>query len=156
MASDVTISSGVLVGLGLQAAFGQAVFDPITAALVGLWVIRQAVKIFMETNMELMDGSPSTVYYRDVFEAVYSVKGALNPHRTRMRRIAGLWDIDIDIEVEPSLTVEQAHLIACKVERAIKERLENIYDIVVHIEPKGDSAGAAEGYGLSAEEIMGK
>jgi divalent metal cation (Fe/Co/Zn/Cd) transporter len=71
-----------------------------------------------------------------------------------MRRIAGLWDIDIDIEVAPNLTVSEAHKIATQVERAIKDRVEGIYDIMVHVEPEGDHHEQdAEGFGLSEKEI---
>jgi len=69
----------------------------------------------------------------------------------RMRRIAGLWDIDIDIEVPPNKTVIEAHWIAYKVEKAIKERVENVYDIMIHVEPEGNTEN--EGYGLSEESL---
>jgi divalent metal cation (Fe/Co/Zn/Cd) transporter len=67
-----------------------------------------------------------------------------------MRRIAGLWDIDIDIEVDPDITVREAHQIATEVELAIKSRVEGVYDIMVHVEPVGDS-GKHEGFGLREE-----
>jgi cation diffusion facilitator family transporter len=154
MTGDVILSVGVLTGLGLSIKTGIAVLDSITAILVGLWVIRSAAGIFIETNMELMDGSAETGAYKAVFDAVHSVPGAGNPHRTRMRRIAGLWDIDIDIEVDPDLTVYAAHRIATQVELAIKNRLEGIFDIMVHVEPAGDHLrGDKEGYGLTEEEI---
>jgi cation diffusion facilitator family transporter len=154
MAADVVISAGVLLGLGLSMLTGIGAVDSVTAILVGLWVIKSAVGIFTEVNMELMDGSAGQDSYRAVFEAVHSVPGAGNPHRTRMRRIAGLWDIDIDIEVAPGITVWEAHLIASQVEAAIKNRVEGVYDIMVHVEPLGDSRGQNnEGYGLSEEGL---
>jgi divalent metal cation (Fe/Co/Zn/Cd) transporter len=61
--------------------------------------------------------------------------------------MAGLWDIDLDIEVAPALTVMEAHGIAHRVEAAIKERMEGVYDIMVHVEPAGNRE--EEGYGLS-------
>jgi cation diffusion facilitator family transporter len=152
MGADVILSAGVLAGLGLSIGSGAAAADLVTAILVGLWVIRSAVSIFIEVNLELMDGSAGLEAYRAVFDAVRSVNGAGNPHRTRMRRIAGLWDIDIDIEVAPDLTVSAAHGIATRVEEAIKDRVEGIYDIVVHVEPAGDRR-QGEGYGLSEKEI---
>ncbi|MDR2135886.1 MAG: cation diffusion facilitator family transporter [Treponema sp.] len=155
MAGDVILSLGVLAGLGLAIETGAAVLDSVTAILVGLWVIRSAVGIFIEANLELMDGSAETDAYRAVFDAVHSVPGAGNPHRTRMRRIAGRWDIDIDIEVAPDLTVYAAHRIATQVELAIKGRLEGIFDIMVHVEPSGDHhRGDTEGYGLNEEELF--
>jgi cation diffusion facilitator family transporter len=152
MGADVILSVGVFIGLGFSIGIGAAAVDSVTAILVGLWVIRSAVGIFIEANLELMDGSAGTEAYQAVFAAVHTVEGAGNPHRTRMRRIAGLWDIDIDIEVAADLTVSAAHRIATQVEEAIKARLEGIYDIVVHVEPAGDRR-QGEGYGLSEREI---
>ncbi|MDR2617393.1 MAG: cation diffusion facilitator family transporter [Treponema sp.] len=147
MTSDVLLSTGVLAGLGLSYWLDLESADAVMAILVGLWVIKSAVGILMEVNLELMDGSGGAEPYQAVFDAVRSVEGAGNPHRTRMRRIAGLWDIDIDIEVKPGLTVLEAHRIAQQVEKAIKERVEGVYDIVVHIEPAGNQED--EGYGLT-------
>jgi cation diffusion facilitator family transporter len=149
MVGDVVISSGVLLGVGLSILLHLGILDPIIAMLVGLWVIRSAVSIFLEANMELMDGSSDTAIYTAVFNAVKTVPGTINPHRTRMRRIAGLWDIDIDIEVDPEMKVRDAHHIANQVERAIKDSVEGVYDIVVHIEPAGEEdKHDQEQYGL--------
>jgi cation diffusion facilitator family transporter len=148
MSGDVILSAGVLAGLGLSMFFKVGLIDSAAAILVGLWVIKSAVGIFLEANTELMDGGSNREFYQAVFTAVRSVEGAGNPHRVRMRRIAGLWDIDIDIEVAYDITVSQAHQIATNVERAIKERVEAVYDIMVHIEPAGFNH-KREGYGLS-------
>ena len=151
MTADVFLSAGVLLGLGLSMVFGIGLIDSIAAILVGLWVIKSAFGIFMEVNAELMDGGSYKDYYKILFDAVKSVEEAGHPHRVRMRRIAGLWDIDIDIEVSPNKTVVEAHWIAYKVEEAIKARVENVYDIMVHIEPAGNLED--EGYGLSEETL---
>ncbi|MDR2419650.1 MAG: cation diffusion facilitator family transporter [Treponema sp.] len=152
MLADVGISFAVLLGLFLSRLTGVGVIDSVVAILVGLWVIKAAIEIFLETNFELMDGSAKESYHA-VFEAVHSVRGAGNPHRTRMRRVAGLWDIDIDIEVDPTLTVREAHTIAEAVAKAIKERVE-VYDIMIHVEPIGDSTDRYdEGYGLREHQV---
>ena len=151
MVSDVLLSVGVLAGLGLSMFFNIGVIDSWAAALVGVWVIKTALGIFGEANTELMDGGSDRSFYRIVFEAVKSVEETGNPHRVRMRRIAGLWDIDIDIEVPPDKTITEAHTIAKKVEIAIKERVENIYDIMVHVEPAGNLED--ESYGLCEESL---
>ncbi|MDR3167206.1 MAG: cation diffusion facilitator family transporter [Treponema sp.] len=154
MTADIILSGAVLLGLGLAMIFNLGAIDSLAALLVGLWVIKSAIDIFIETNLELMDGASGRESYRAVFEAVHGVPGAGNPHRTRMRRIAGLWDIDIDIEVDPDLTVQEAHTIASQVERAIKELVEGVYDIMVHVEPWGDQKRQKnEGYGL-CEAVM--
>jgi cation diffusion facilitator family transporter len=151
MSADVLLSAGVLAGLGLSMFFKIGVIDSWAAALVGLWVIKSALGIFWEANAELMDGGSGRDHYREVFEAANSVEGVEKPHRVRMRRIAGLWDIDIDIEVPPNKTVIEAHWIAFNVEKAIKDRVENVYDIMIHVEPTGNVED--ESFGLSEETL---
>jgi cation diffusion facilitator family transporter len=156
MASDVVISAGVLAGLLFSELFGIGSIDSAAALLVGLWVIKASVGIFLGVNAELMDGGEGAAQYRAVFEAVHSVPGAGNPHRTRIRRIAGFLDIDIDVEVDGRLSVRDAHAIATRVEKAIRLRLENVFDIMVHIEPAGDLSNMEnEAYGLSEKTVDG-
>jgi cation diffusion facilitator family transporter len=151
MAADVLTSVGVLIGLGFSMFLNIGAIDLIAAMLVGIWVIKNAVSIFLETNVELMDGTQSDESYRLLFEAVRSVPGAGRPHRTRMRRIAGFWDIDLDIEVDSALTITQAHEIASKVEDAVKARIDHIFDIMVHVEPAGNKQ--VEGFGLTEKSF---
>ena len=151
MSADVLLSVGVLAGLGLSMFFNIGVIDSYAAILAGVWVIKSALGIFIEANTELMDGGSEKNYYQLVFDAVNSVEEACNPHRVRMRRIAGFWDIDIDIEVAPNKTVIEAHWIAYRVEEAIKARIENVYDIMVHVEPSGNVED--EGYGLCQDSL---
>ena len=154
MASDVFISLAVLIGLIVSALTDTAYADTIIAILVGAWIIKTAIGIFLESNLELMDGNNDIEPYRIIVEAVNAVGGASNPHRARMRRVAGLWDIDLDIDVNPTTSVLEAHRIATRVEKEIKQRLENVFDIVIHIEPRGDKT--AEAYGLSEDEMGGE
>ncbi len=151
MQSDILISSAVLVGLVLTRLLQIPVLDSVAALLVGLWILRTAYGIFMETSLELMDGLKDPTIYPVIFQAVDSVSGAVNPHRTRVRKLANMYIIDLDIEVEGTLSVHRAHGIAARVEKTIKERLDNVYDVVVHVEPLGN-VEQDERFGLSDAE----
>ena len=59
--------------------------------------------------------------------------------------------MDLDIEVDGSLQVREAHKIAKNVEKAIKEKNKNIYDVHVHVEPSGNVED--EKYGVSNDEV---
>ena len=107
----------------------------------------------MELNIELMDGNTNDILYKQLFEAVNSVEGAHNPHRARIRRMANLLDIDLDIEVDAEISIYEGHCIAEKVTSAIKEKIENVYDVMVHIEPYGTHNNEEEGFGLSEKDI---
>jgi cation diffusion facilitator family transporter len=154
MVSDVLVSLGVLAGLLISRLTGSGYADAVIAALIGLWIIKTAVGIFLETNQELMDGNNNIKPYRVIVDAVNSVEGADNPHRARIRSIAGFWDITFDVDVDPHLTVIEAHDIASRVEKEIKRRLTHVFDVMIHVEPRGDTA--AETFGLSEEAMSGE
>jgi len=151
MTGDILITLGVLVGVVITTLTHSIYADSIIAILIGIWIIKNAVGIFLESNLELMDGNNNKTEYMNVLDAVHSVKGVQNPHKLRMRRIGGFWDIDLDIEVDPNMTVAQAHDITCAVECEIKKRMEHVYDIVIHVEPIGDKT--CEAYGLNEQDI---
>ena len=106
----------------------------------------------MKTNIDLMDGVNDTSLYNQLFDAVHQVSGAHNPHRVRARKIGSHYMVNLDIEVEASLSVKQAHEIARDVEKSIKENLHNIYDVMVHVEPLGNKE-ADEKYGITESQI---
>ncbi len=150
MRGDVVTSVAVLVGLALAFLTGIPVLDKILAILVALWIIKNAIGIFLEANTELMDGTADRGPYLDLFNAISSVPAAGNPHRVRLRRIGSMLVADLDIEVDPHMTVAQGHDIALAVEAAIKDAMPEIYDVIVHIEPNGNVE--KERYGLTASD----
>ena len=151
MQNDILISLGVLIGLGSTFILGLPILDSVTALIVSFWIMRTGWGIFMETYTELMDGTREPGIYTAVFEAVESVKGAANPHRTRIRKLANMYIIDMDIEVDGAISVKEGHKLASKVEEKVKASLENVYDIIVHIEPLGNIE-KNERFGLSSDK----
>ncbi len=152
MQNDVVISLGVLTGLIFTIFLDKPILDLITALIISLWILKTSIGIFSETNTELMDGIADSTIYNDIFKAVKTVDGVFNPHRIRVRKLANMFVIDLDIEVNGSLAVSDAHKIAISVENAIKKDINNIYDIIVHVEPYGNIEHH-EKFGISKEEI---
>jgi len=152
MRNDVVISLGVLVGLLFTFIFKLPILDSITGLIISIFIIRSGIKIFMESNVELMDGVQDTSVYKKIFEAIDKVPGAYNPHRVRSRQMANMYMITLDIEVDGHISVDEAHEIAHSVEISIKESVENVYDIVVHIEPKGH-VHEKEKFGIEKEML---
>lgn len=152
MRNDVIISTSVLVGLFFTIYFQMPVIDSIFALLISVYIMKSGFDIFMETNVELMDGVSDQSVYNKIFDTISHVKGAGNPHRLRVRKLANLYAISMDIEVDPKLTVGEAHNIAQNVEHDLKERLGNVYDVMVHVEPAGNFEHD-ELYGISSVDI---
>jgi cation diffusion facilitator family transporter len=138
MQNDVLISSSVLLGLVFIYVFKLPILDTITALLVSLWVLRVALNIFWETSLELMDSTKDCAIYEKIFDAIDAVEGAHHPHRVRARNIGHKVMIAIDLEVDGALTLHEAHEIAHRVEDSIKSKIDNVFDVAIHLEPLGD------------------
>jgi cation diffusion facilitator family transporter len=148
MKSDILMSTGVLAGVLFTRLLHLPILDSIAALAISVWIMKTAFGIFLESNKELMDGLDDPSIYPIVFDAVREVSEAVNPHRARVRRLANMFLIDLDIEVDGALTVADAHDIAVRVEAGIKQKLDNVYDIMVHVEPLGN-VEREERFGIS-------
>lgn len=140
MQGDVVISASVLVGLIFVYILKIPILDTITALLVSIWIMRIAVRIFIETNLELMDGNVEKQIYQRVFEIVEGVEGVKNPHRMRIRQVGNKLMVNIDIELDGDMSLKNAHMISHVVEKSIKCGLEQeVFDVIIHVEPYDDT-----------------
>ncbi len=152
MRNDILISLSVLLSLIFTKLLQEPLIDRLIAFAISAFIMYQAFKIFMKSNIDLMDGIDNIEVYNRLFEAVNGVEGAHNPHRVRARKIGHHYMVNLDIEVLPDLTVKEAHQIARRVEKSIKSSLKNIYDVMVHVEPLGNLE-EDEKYGITESEI---
>lgn len=154
MQNDVIISVSVLLGLIFTHVFELPILDSVTALAVSFWIMWAGIKMFLKTNTELMDGMNDPELYCELFNAVKKVEGAHNPHRVRVRKLGNYHMISMDLEVEPLMSVKDAHDVAKKVEEKIKATIPNVYDIVVHIEPLGNLE-QGEKFGIREGDVKG-
>ncbi len=152
MRGDIILSLGVLVGVACSVYLQIDWLDHAVGSLVGIWILKVAFDLFKETSFELMDSIDDTAVYSKIVAAVQSVDGANNPHRLRVRRLSNLLMIDLDIELEESLTMREAHKIGIDVEHAIKGQVDNVYDIMIHFEPLGNIE-ENEPYGVHHQDV---
>jgi len=152
MRNDIFLSLAVLTGLTAVFLLKQPVIDTVTGLLLSLWIMKSGFDLFMETSLELMDSVEDHSVYRTVFDAADRTPGVINPHRARIRKLNNLYDIDLDIEVEGTISVMEAHRIAQNVEQNIKKAVQNIFDIMVHVEPEGN-VEQDEQFGLTREDL---
>lgn len=137
MRNDVLLSVGVLIGLFFTLILKLPILDSITGLFVSFIIIKSSISIFIDSNVELMDGVKDPSVYNEIFKAVEEVPGVYNPHRVRTRMVGGMYVISLDVEADGDMTLNQAHELANKVEQNIMNSVENVYDIMVHVEPYG-------------------
>lgn len=153
MSNDILLSSSVLIGISFSYYFHLAYIDSIVALIISIFILHSGISLFWELNVELMDGNTNNILYKKLFDTVAQMKNVHNPHRARIRKMANLFDINLDIELEANTTVLEAHKIAEELTCKIKKNIENVYDVVIHIEPYGIENDDDEGFGLCPQDI---
>ncbi|MCF7915724.1 MAG: cation diffusion facilitator family transporter [Spirochaetaceae bacterium] len=152
MKMDVLISGAALLGIFFTIRLHMPIVDTLLGLAVGLWIMWVAYGIFMQTNVELMDGLEDRDVYREVCRAALLVEGVENPHKMRIRQMNTRYVIDMDIEVDGRLTVADGHRIAMEVQNRIHSEVKNVYDVHVHVEPVGNEE-QRERFGLSQDYL---
>lgn len=151
MRNDILTSGGVLLGLGLGYAFSLPLLDKMVALALAVWIMYGAIRIYLGVMHELMEGVRDEAIYEHIFEILKENFGDIHPHRVRVRKLGAYYVIDLDIEVDGHLSLKAAHEIACRVEQELIQHIDNIYDILVHVEPCGN-VEEGECYGRRAAD----
>jgi cation diffusion facilitator family transporter len=152
MKGDVFISASVIVSSFGHKLFGIAFLDYIFTFIISLWILKTAFSIFKETSFELMDGISDPELYEKIFAKIEQFPSVKNPHRVRIRKIGNHYSLNLDLEIEASTTILDAHNTTKKIETVLKEEFDSLVDIVIHLEPFNNDE-PEESYGLSKDSI---
>lgn len=130
--SDIYVSAGVIISLVLV-KLGLPLADPIVGIIVGVLVARAGFQIIKESTEVLVDGS--LVDMEAIQTIACSVPGVKECHAVRARGSRGHLFIDLHLLVDPLMSVRDGHMVAEETERQLKEKVPDIVDVVIHIEP---------------------
>jgi cation diffusion facilitator family transporter len=131
--SDVFVSLSVLAGFG-AVYLGFPFVEPLVAIGIALLIGRMGVGIIREAGMVLTDAS-SVPCDEKIEEIVTGVRGVEGFHQFRCRGTPAEMLADIHVDVNPAMSVEEAHAIAREVERVIQQEYPAIREVTVHIGP---------------------
>jgi divalent metal cation (Fe/Co/Zn/Cd) transporter len=74
---------------------------------------------------------------KEIRETAVSVPGAMGVEKCFARKTGLTYHVDLHLEVDPAMTVAASHDIATEVKNRIKDRLDWVADVLVHVEPHG-------------------
>ncbi|MGB9730041.1 MAG: cation diffusion facilitator family transporter [Thermoprotei archaeon] len=72
---------------------------------------------------------------KKIIERAQDISGVLGVNDVNMSYYDNKFDVRLHIEINPNLNISEAHKIATKVEESIKYNIENIRNVIVHVEP---------------------
>ena len=148
--TDVWTSVGVLAGVGLVVATGWARLDPILAIGVAFHVAREGVRVLTANLSRLMDERLPAGEEQVILDALHDHPRVLGFHRLRTRRSGRARFADVDLFVDPAMTVGDAHAVVAEVEERVHARLDEL-TTPMHVEPY--QPGVREGHVVPADEF---
>lgn len=132
-ASDFAGTLAVVAGL-VCVSLGFPAGDSIAALLVAVLVIVAAVRLIRRNVNVLMDSAPAGLE-ETARRAVQAAEPGAEIRRLRARQVGDRPFIDLVLAVEGDAGLQQAHVVADRVEASIDRELPGA-DVTVHLEPR--------------------
>jgi len=110
-------------------------FDHFGAIAIAALMIIIGIFAARKNIHQLLDRIPDSKYFEIVKHAARKVEGVRATEKIRLQVYGPDAHVNIDVEVDPLLTVEAAHEIAQKVRNEIQKDWPSVRDVIVHLEP---------------------
>lgn len=132
--TDAFSSIGTFIGI-LGARLGFTFLDPLTALIVCLFIIKISIKLYLQSVNQLIDKAADTEIINKLETLALSIDGVNEIHDMKTRIAGNKLYVDIEIGINPSLTVVEGHSIATKVHDLIEFNIPDVKHCMVHMEP---------------------
>ncbi len=137
-----------LAGIGAAALLGGPAPDAIAGLLVTAGLVWGAIGVFRQASFELMDHELPDDSRARIKELMTQDPRVRDVHQMRTRASGPYIHIQMHAELDPSLSLVEAHQVMVAAERRVLEAYPTA-DIIVHPDPRG----AAEPHGGSFPEV---
>jgi cation diffusion facilitator family transporter len=151
--SDALSSIVVVIGISAQ-LLGVAHMDAVAAIVVAAMISWMGFRLGRKALYELIDTGLDFELVAEVRQAMLTDASVVGIHNLRTRSMGGLGYIDAHIEVNPGLTVSEAHYIAHKIEHQVKKQFPKIIDVQIHIDPLDDAVKESVLAGLPQRSVI--
>ena len=131
-----SIPAAAAVGACLLLGPEYVFLDPVGTVVVSFMIIHVAWKIMQPTFAALLDSGASELQCRAFADEIRAFAEVKDLHKLRSRYVgpSGLV-IDVHIQVDPNMSVTEAHALFHRIKRHLLQSGENIIDVFVHVEP---------------------
>ncbi len=139
--SDAASSLVVLAGL-IGSLAGYPYLDAIAAIIVGVLIIHMGVTYSWNSIKELIDTAVDAEQLNKIEEVVRETDGVKKIHQLRTRTMGQDIFIDLHIIVSPWVSVSEGHFIAQIVHHDLVQKVPNVRDVTVHVDPEDDETSS--------------
>lgn len=136
--SDAITSALAFIGISIALIGGPewAVADDWAALAASVAIGVNGVLLLREPYHELVDRNDASVATRCI-QAAMSVEGITAVERCEARKTGRLYRVIMHAEVDPQMTVKDAHDLTGKVKDVVRREMPAVASVLIHIEPSG-------------------
>lgn len=132
--SDALSSVGALVGIG-GAMLGYPIMDSIASLVIFVFIAKAAYDIFKDAIDKMVDHSCDEETERKIYEAVMEHEEVLGIDLLQTRIFGNKIYVDVEIQVNGTYTLQEAHKIAEEVHENIEQTFPKVKHVMVHVNP---------------------
>lgn len=132
--SDAMSSIGALVGVG-GSMLGYPVLDPIASVVICLFILKQGISIIYDALKKMLDTSCGEQFEEEVRQLVDAEDQVERIDMLRTRMFGDKVYIDMEIAIDGSMQLTNAHAIAERVHDDIEHAFPEVKHVMIHVNP---------------------
>ena len=132
--NDMIITSVNLISC-LLSLKGIYFLDGVVGITISLWIMYTSIKLFIESYNVLMDKSISIETKNEVYEIIDRHKEVKKVIHFNSTPVGYKYQISFTIYVDGNMSTFDSHDIANKLEKEIIKEIEEIYLVIIHVNP---------------------
>jgi len=130
-----SLFAGIGIAFALVGGPDYAAADDVAALLASGVIAWNGWRLLRGAFGELMDTAPDFALVAEIRGLAAGVPQVRGIEKCFIRKMGWHLYVDMHVEVDPQMSVEQAHRVAHTVKDTIRVRLPKVRDVLVHIEP---------------------
>ena len=132
--NDMIITSVNLVSCVLS-IHGIYFLDGVVGIIISVWIIYTSIKLYIESYNVLMDKSISIETRNEVYEIIDRHKEIKKVIHFNSTPVGYKYQISFTIYVDGNMSTFDSHNIANKLEKEIIKEIDEIYLVIIHVNP---------------------
>ncbi|MCU0771499.1 MAG: cation diffusion facilitator family transporter [Verrucomicrobia bacterium] len=136
-----SLAAGLGISVALMGGEGFAAADDVAALFASGIIFWNGWRLFRPALDELMDASADPGLIRRITVCAEAVPHAGCVEKCLVRRMGGQFLVDMHLQVDPNMTVKEAHRVGHEVKDAVRREHPSVLDVLVHVEPLGGVPG---------------
>lgn len=130
----VDILTCIAIFLGVVGSqLGLPILDPLVALLIVVLVLKTAFEVARDNVNNILGKVPSDDISTSIKAAALSVEGTSGIHDIKINYVGPYASVDLHIEVDPNLSLIEAHGISTQVEKTIIKQVDIVTIVNVHV-----------------------